>query len=134
MGEQYKLTDSQMLELIQGYISRYSHQVNVTEDNVFEKADTNFWAYEQLDELVKFAPELAFEVILALLSQTENEDVLENLAAGPFEDLIRIHGKNFIQRIEVEASENSKFKDLLSGVWQVGDPEVWSRIEQLLKD
>jgi len=134
MGEQYKLTDSQMLELIQGYISRYSHQVNVTEDNVFEKADTNFWAYEQLDELVKFAPELAFEVILALLSQTENEDVLENLAAGPLEDLIRIHGKNFIQRIEVEASENSKFKDLLSGVWQVGDPEVWSRIEQLLKD
>jgi len=134
MGEKYKLTDSQMLELIHGYIARYSHQLNVTEDKVFEKADTNFWAYERLDELVKFAPELAFEVILALLNQTENEDVLENLAAGPLEDLIRTHGKNFIQRFEVEANENAKFRDLLRGVWQVGDPEVWGRIERLLKD
>ncbi|MDQ1835158.1 DUF6869 domain-containing protein [Massilia scottii] len=134
MDEQYKLTDSQMLELIHGYIARYSHQVNMTEDKIFEKADTNFSAYEKFDELVKFAPEIAFEVILALLSQTENEDVLENLAAGPMEDLVRLHGKEFIQRFEVKASENSKFRELLSGVWQVGDPEVWSRIERLLKD
>lgn len=133
MDEKYKLTDSEILELIHGYIERYSHQISVNEGKIVEKAETNFWAYEKLDELVKFAPEISFQVILGLLSQTENAEVLENLAAGPLEDLVRLHGKEFIQRFEVKAREDFKFRDLLGGVWQVGDPEVWGRIERLLK-
>ena len=73
----------------------------MTDEKLFEKTDVNFWAYERLDELVKMAPEVAFEVVLAVLMRTDNEEVLENVAAGPLEDLVRLHGEVFFDRFEM---------------------------------
>lgn len=54
------------------------------------------------------------------------------LAAGPLEDLIVHHGPEFIDRIEIEARQNPRFRDLLGGVWGSSAPgDVWPRIQRI---
>lgn len=132
MREQDKLSEAEKDELICAYISRYSRPFTLTADHVLEKTDENFWAYEKFDELVKCSPDIAFELIIRTLAQTENDDVLDNLAAGPLEDLVRVHGERFIGQIEVQARKDEKFRRLLGGLWTVGEPNIWARIEKLV--
>lgn len=131
MGSENLKNNKEKTELINAYIDRYSQPFSLTNEKILTRADKNFWAYEKFAELVKLEPAVAFETILATLSSTENEDVLDNLAAGPLEDLIRIHGVQFIDQIEVQAFRDKKFRNLLSGLWKVGAPDVWDRISKL---
>jgi hypothetical protein len=52
------------------------------------------------------------------------------LAAGPVEDLLALHGGQFIDRIEAEAQRSPAFAHVLGGVWQRDMPsEIWQRVE-----
>jgi hypothetical protein len=74
------------------------------------------------DDLLRF--------VLAVTSKNPPDTVLAVLAAGPLEELIAYSGNEFIDRIEVEARSNPKFRHLLGGVWRHGTPgPIWARIE-----
>jgi hypothetical protein len=86
----------------------------------------------QLDfiEAVVSHPERAWEAILKLVEDSRARQFLGYLAAGPVEDLLSLHGAQFIARIEAAARPNSIFAGMLDGVWQCSMPdEIWSRVQ-----
>jgi hypothetical protein len=77
-------------------------------------------------------PEFLWSFILEVVKATEGQPqdmAFEMLAAGPLEDLLTLHGRAFIDRVEQEAARNSRFRSLLPGVWQNTTPDdVWARV------
>ena len=122
-----QLTDD--TKLIESWIARY--ETIQDEGDESEKAESLFWTFEQLDDYCWRDPKKAMEIILGILSSTNNEFVLDNLAAGPLESLLSRHGETVIKDIELEAKSNSAFRNLLGGVWQnqMSD-ELWHRVLQ----
>src|SRR5438445_13456924 len=75
-------------------------------------------------------PELAWRAVLALVESNLNQEGTALLAAGPLETLLVWHSSELIDRVELEAHRNPKFKHLLGGVWRQDIPEdIWQRIE-----
>lgn len=77
-------------------------------------------------------PELCFELILMILSSIphdlQNETFL-SLSAGPLEEMLGLHGGQFIERVENRAAKDPAFKLLLQNVWRHGMTEtVWKRL------
>jgi|JI10StandDraft_1071094.scaffolds.fasta_scaffold1336878_1 hypothetical protein len=118
-------------ELVAAYIARYEGMYSKQGD-IFEKNEINYWAYEKLCQLVKINPTKALEVIAQVLHSTEDEFVLSNLAAGPLEDLLRIHGASVLENLEIYARQDNRFRNLLAQVDKVVPDDIWKRIEALL--
>lgn len=121
--------DDEFGSLIQAWIERYL--IVERDGDESEAAKSLFWSFEQLDRLVRHDADNAWQVILAILNDTDNDFVLSNLAAGPLEDLLAKHGYDVIARVEEEANVNSRFRELLTGVWknQISD-EVWEKVQR----
>jgi hypothetical protein len=83
----------------------------------------------KLDEITE--AEEVWAAILEVLAREPSSTVIQNLAAGPLEDLLEYWGPVFIDRVEVEARRNPSFRHLLGGVWQCSTPEVWQRIQKV---
>jgi hypothetical protein len=93
-----------------------------------------FGAWECLNTLVFEQPEKAWTVVLGILEQTNSDDIISSLAAGPLEDLLSEHGDIFIDEVELKTRQNPKFTKLILGVLQGGmSKEIWSRVK-LLQD
>ena len=91
-----------------------------------------FWASEEIWYLCWKQPEIAWVAIKEILEKDCSGRILENLSAGPLEDLMVYHGPALIQRVEAEARQNRTFASLLGGVWQNSmDPRVWERIQKV---
>ena len=91
-----------------------------------------FEAWQVLHDLVFNQPQKAWKVILDILEETNSDEIIGNLAAGPFEDILSEHGDIFIDEVEIKARQNPKFTKLVLGVYQGGMSEsVWSRIQVL---
>lgn len=86
--------------------------------------------WSQLDEAPYEDPEAAWAGILAAL-ELEFTGLQEAiLAAGPLENLLSLHGEQFIERVEAEAARNPRFNHLLGGVWQCSMSEgVWGKVQ-----
>jgi hypothetical protein len=125
------MTDEERTRLVQGYIDHHAKRFVWGPDNVLREQDVNFWAWEQMDQVVRDDPDTAWGLILEVLRATDDEFTLSCLAAGALEDLVRLHGPKVVDKIEREASANAKFKELLCGVWRSSTPEVWARIAAL---
>ena len=69
------------------------------------EAASTFWAYETLDRICRDDPERALEIILLAAGLTTDQRILDNLAAGPLEDLLVRNGPVIISRIEECPSE-----------------------------
>ena len=93
---------------------------------------------EKFDDRVPFLlfaedkPELCFELILRILPliphDSKNEPFL-CLSAGPFEEMMGLHGERFIDRVEHLAAQDPAFKLLLQNVWRHGMTDaVWERL------
>jgi len=92
--------------------------------------DKLFWAFGRLCDLCCDAPDEAWDVILCMLAQDHSPVILENLSAGPLEDLLAKHGPTIIDRVEAQARRDPWFARLLGGVWQNAmSPEVWTRVQ-----
>ena len=77
-------------------------------------------------------PELCFGLILEIFSliphDIQNETFL-SLSAGPLEEVLGLHGEQFIERVEDRAFKDPAFKLLLQNVWRHGMTEtVWKRL------
>lgn len=100
------------------------------EHSLTRSNEATFWAWERLDNLVRYEPEEAWKVIEAITRASGNDATLANLAAGPVEDLLAKHGDQFIARIEALARKDGQFRKLLGGVWRNTITEkVWLRIK-----
>jgi hypothetical protein len=91
---------------------------------------------DDLDDAVHDNPDLAWEsikiVVGQVTSRAHEDELVEVLAAGPVEDLLRLHGPAVIDRVETEARRNPAFNNVLGGVWSSSiDPDVWKRVEQI---
>lgn len=93
-------------ELVATWVQYYLH-----------KKDSDFWAFEQMEELVQNEPENAWNCILKIMYMNSSDTVLGNLSAGPLEELLFNHGGGFIDRVETLARQNPKFTKLIKGVW-----------------
>ena len=92
--------------------------------------DALWWPLQKFFDLEIGDPESIWAAILLVIEETSAQKVIGGLAAGPLEDLIENHGVMWIDRIELEARQNPKFRHLLGGVWQSSTPAIWSRIEK----
>jgi hypothetical protein len=94
------------------------------------------WAFDELEKLVEGDPARAWAVILRILGTAhQDENVLDNLAAGPLETLLARHGRDAVEWVEAEAKANPKFKSLLKGVWRNAiDEAVWAKVQSLSAD
>lgn len=89
-----------------------------------------FWAHDALWEMATDRPEEAWKMILAILSRDQSQSTMQNLSAGPLEDLLGYHGVAFIDRVESQARRDPIFAKLLGGVWQNRMPdEIWLRVQ-----
>ena len=88
------------------------------------------WAEHTLWQLTEDDPERAWQLILTILQEDSSDIILQNLSAGPLEDLLSAHGDRFIDRVEQEAEHNKRFQTLLGGVWQNEiSNAVWQRVQ-----
>jgi hypothetical protein len=92
------------------------------------------WGEYTLFDACTEEPEIAWLAILEISRRNLTDEQKSLLAAGPLETLLSWHGSDFIDRVESEAKSNSKFNDLLGGVWQHDMPdEIWDRIQKVRK-
>jgi hypothetical protein len=91
-----------------------------------------WWSWEKLDEMCDSAPETAWNVILEIVALDHSDQILANVGAGPFEDLMGRHGALFIDRVEERARTHPAFRRMLGIVWKnaISD-EVWNRIKAI---
>ena len=77
------------------------------------------------------APEVAWAAILQIFQHDLSEEQMSLLAAGPVETLLSHHGPDFIDRVEREARQSSRFRQLLAGVWRLAmTQDVWTRVRR----
>ncbi|MEZ0224724.1 MAG: DUF6869 domain-containing protein [Alphaproteobacteria bacterium] len=70
-----------------------------------------------LEEMVDNDPENAWLVIDSARGMAQDDLMLANIAAGPLEDLLWLHGEKFIDRFEELAKKDEHFAFLMTGVW-----------------
>jgi hypothetical protein len=66
-----------------------------------------FWTFEQVCDLVQDDPEEAWKVILSIWFLDQSQATMQNLSAGPIEDLLSQHGEKMISHLEIEAKRGS---------------------------
>ncbi len=76
-----------------------------------------FWAFEKVVEICRANPERGWQLTLTLIAKASNPKSLSYVAAGPLEDLLTKHGSAVIDRVEIAARRDPKFRLALSDVW-----------------
>lgn len=97
-----------------------------------EEYHYHFWAFDYISLAVHREPEEAWKIILGILKADSSDIILQNLSAGPLEDLLVFHGKDFIERIKQEVTSNKMFAKLIGGVWKnVMEEDIWNQVQSL---
>lgn len=79
-------------------------------------SDEIFAAWEAVNDAVIEDPDSGWELVLQLVEAAPDNAILANVAAGPLEDLIRLWSSRLIDRLEVQARRDPKFRRCLTGV------------------
>jgi hypothetical protein len=82
-------------------------------------SDPRFAAWESVDDLVRRDPESGWSLVLELIAAAADDQILANVAAGPLEDLLSGDPDGFIERVELEARRDPRFRRCLTGVWGI---------------
>jgi hypothetical protein len=97
-----------------------------------EPYEQNFWAHDELADLCESKPQDAWEVIVALVEAANSEPLLEAIGAGPLQDLMALHGEDYIARVEQEAAGNARFRRAMAGAWlDADDTPVWAMFYEI---
>ena len=92
-----------------------------------------FWSFDRLSDLIKQAPDDAYEVIRELVRQAPSPYVLGVVAAGLLEDLLSDWGERVIDRLETDARDDPKLMAACADVWKLYmSDEVWTRLRSLV--
>jgi hypothetical protein len=94
--------------------------------------DAAWWAVDAMMTLVRRDPLRALEICFRVARLSASAWVLENLGAGPLEDLLSDDPILF-DAIAFEAKSNGNLVDALRGMWQSTIPnDVWSAVQGLI--
>ncbi len=100
-------------------------------DKPFKDHDANWSAFQDYQrELIEYDPDVALDLVVAVLKVETNPFLLSVLAAGLLEDVIDMP---VIDRIEREAAADPRFLALLGGVWYARKPDdVKARLDAII--
>jgi hypothetical protein len=88
------------------------------------------WASARMHALLEGAPELAWALIVEMINRAPSDNSLGFLAASPLEDLLSADGPAFIERVELLAAANPKFRRALGMLRRLGmSDDVWARVQ-----
>jgi hypothetical protein len=94
--------------------------------------ENSFWAFEHMYDLIHEQPETAFGLIVEIWGRDQSRPVIQQLSAGPLEDLLAAHGERMIQAIEKQAAGDPTFRKLLGGVWKNKMKDsVWASVREI---
>lgn len=99
-----------------------------------DAAEHTFWAYQALDKLCASDPDRALDIIQLILESSPPPRVLDNLAAGPLEDVLVRNGAKVLDRVERLVASRPDFRYLIGGVWTERiPPDLKSRVDRLVQ-
>lgn len=88
------------------------------------------WASARMLSILNGAPEIAWQLIVELIERAPSESSLSFFAAGPLEDLLSDHGDHFIERVELRAAQNAKFRHAVRSLRRLDmTDDVWRRVK-----
>ena len=120
------MNKDKLKKLAEAWIS-HAKEISVEGDT-----DTYAWAWDEEFDLKYENPKLLWELIQEINLCDENKSVIEVLSAGPLEDLLSMHGEDFIDLIETKAKQDPSFAFLLGGVWKSSiNDKVWERMQNV---
>jgi len=76
--------------------------------------------------------EKGLEVTLALIAEARTEGELAYVAAGPLEDMLKLHGARAIPALEAAAESSENVRKALSGVYLSEHHEAFSEWRRLV--
>ena len=116
-------------------LGTYIEAISVKPSDRTRKLQTE-WANDCVMELAFHSPEIAFRVVLLAMIELKTPQQAATLAAGTLETLIATHGAQFIEQVEILASQSPRFQYLLNLIWPQGkkDTPIWRRIERARMD
>ena len=79
---------------------------------------------ESVDEIVRTDPVRGWEIVNNLIHAASSEEDLGYVAAGPLEDLLRLHGAGIASIIRESAIRNQRVRDALGCVLLDPIPET----------
>ncbi|GJM12374.1 MAG: hypothetical protein DHS20C12_07770 [Pseudohongiella sp.] len=93
-----------------------------------------YWAIEKFADMEMDHPDLNWAAMLQIVSLTTSDVVIYNLAQGPLEELVELHGAAYIDKIEKTAQTNLNFRLLLRELLETTDKQIWARILRARSD
>jgi hypothetical protein len=87
-----------------------------------EPSDSLFAACEAVDDLVRSDPEAGWTLALELIDAAPDDRILARVAAGPLEDLLVKWRDQLVDRADVQARRDPKFRRCVTGVWGLSAP------------
>ncbi|MFZ5721622.1 MAG: DUF6869 domain-containing protein [Pseudomonadota bacterium] len=89
-------------------------------------------AFEAVSAMSAYDPQQCWR-FLEIARRADLSDLqLALLSAGPFEEMMKRHGGDFIARVEEAAYADPKMRVLIAGLWRAGmSGELWDRIVAL---
>lgn len=127
------MNNDNLQDLVDGWLA-YHRAAKTDELGVvaMPKSDELFQFVIDVDDIVRGDSEQGWFVIQLIFAACRNDFERACLAAGPLEDLLSKHGSAVIDTVELTASKNSEFRELLAGVWRNGmAQQVWERIQRI---
>jgi hypothetical protein len=91
--------------LVKAYLEHYA-----TRD------DSLLWAFIEVNEITYKDAERGWSITQALIAAAPDDSSLGYLAAGPLDEVLEVHGRQIIDRVEDLARQDPKFLKVLSRV------------------
>ena len=86
-------------------------------------------AFEAVSAMSAYDPDQCWRFLEIAVRADLSDPQPAYLSAGPFEDLLKQHGGDFISRVEVAARDDSKMQALVATVWRAGmSDELWNSV------
>lgn len=87
---------------------------------------------EEVNAAVQDANPDVVDLLVALAEAATDDQALAYLGAGPVEDLIRLHGAQYLEAIDHAARTNKSFRTALRCVWYGDDvdPVLVARLQR----
>jgi hypothetical protein len=98
-----------------------------------QRNDEDFWAWQQVERIVRSDLVSGWEVTLMLLKKADTDLALGYVAAGPLEDLIDGYGHDALDLIQKASDSDSRLQLALSGVWLESESPVYERWCRLMR-
>lgn len=94
--------------------------------------DEDFWAWEEVQRLVRNGLSQAWLIIEVLVERAESKEALSYVAAGPLEDFVDGYGDAALDLIETACETDQKMQLALSGIWLERESPVLMRWRELM--